>query len=364
MISLDDRYQLSAYVCIRPRDGKFLVETALSDQQFMLSSPSVFRLLLAFAGPVRAADVIAGVAPAQREKVQGFIERCHSAQLLTRVREDGRTEEEHGSLASWEFHDLLFHARSRLGRHHNPFGGTFRFLGALSPLPALKPPGSGAVIPLDRPSTEHPASEGASLISILQARRSLYRTQPLDLGTLGTFLYHTACVTEVRDTGPKGQVAKRVYPSGGGIHPLEIYVTAARCKGLERGLYHYRPGDHVLETVSGLTADVEALLDAAQRSTGDSTLGEHPSVLITIAARFRRTAWKYQSIAYRLILLEVGALLQTMYLVATAMRLAPCAIGAGDSDRFAQAIGANYYEETSIGEFVLAGSAEMDSTEA
>ena len=31
---------------------------------------------------------------------------------------------ENETLAQWEFHDLLFHARSRLGRHANPFGGT------------------------------------------------------------------------------------------------------------------------------------------------------------------------------------------------------------------------------------------------
>jgi hypothetical protein len=42
-----------------------------------------------------------------------------------------------------------------------------------------------------------------------------------------------------------------------------------------------------------------------------------------------------------------------MYLVATAMNLAPCAIGGGNSDRFAAAVGTDYYAETSVGEFIL-----------
>jgi hypothetical protein len=42
--------------------------------------------------------------------------------------------------------------------------------------------------------------------------------------------------------------------------------------------------------------------------------------------------------------------------VATAMGLAPCALGGGDSALFAEAVGANSLEESSVGEFIL-GSA-------
>ena len=46
------------------------------------------------------------------------------------------------ALQSWEFHDLLFHTRSREGRHDLPMGGTCRFAGKLDLPPALKPPPS------------------------------------------------------------------------------------------------------------------------------------------------------------------------------------------------------------------------------
>ena len=49
-----------------------------------------------------------------------------------------------------------------------------------------------------------------------------------------------------------------------------------------------------------------------------------------------------------------------MYLVATAMDLAPCGLGVGDSDLFARIVGTDYYAETSIGEFILGSKPEEE----
>src|SRR5205814_6728998 len=81
-----------------------------------------------------------------------------------------------------------------------------------------------------------------------------------------------------------------------------------------------------------------------------------PQVYLGITARFQRVQWKYESIVYALILKHVGVLYQTMYLVATTMGLAPCALGGGNTDLFARAAGTDYYAESSVGEFIL-GSA-------
>jgi SagB-type dehydrogenase family enzyme len=63
--------------------------------------------------------------------------------------------------------------------------------------------------------------------------------------------------------------------------------------------------------------------------------------------------WKYQSMVYAVILKNVGALYQTLYLAATAMGLAPTALGGGDSDRFARATGRDYWGESLVGEFLV-----------
>src|SRR5581483_8781103 len=145
--------------------------------------------------------------------------------------------------------------------------------------------------------------------------------------------------------------AARPYPSGGANYELEVYVVARDCEGLESGLYHYDAGSHRLGALAGYSDDVAELI--ARAATGMASDANSMQSRLTITARFARVAWKYESIAYALVLKDVGVLLQTMYLSATAMGLAPCAIGSGDSDLFAAASGIDYYEETAVGEFAL-----------
>jgi oxazoline/thiazoline dehydrogenase len=163
-----------------------------------------------------------------------------------------------------------------------------------------------------------------------------------------------------QETSESGEYAFRIYPGGGGEYELELYLAIGSCEGIIPGYYHYAPAEHRLYRLSDLETRVYQLLGFAARASVREDL---PEVLITIAARFQRVSWKYQSIGYALILKDVGVLLQTMYLVATAMNLAPCAVGTGDSDLFAAATGTDYYVETSVGEFLLGAKPADTSAE-
>ncbi len=83
-----------------------------------------------------------------------------------------------------------------------------------------------------------------------------------------------------------------------------------------------------------------------------------PQVLITIAARFGRVSWKYSSIAYALILKDVGVLIQTLYLMATDMGLGGCAIGTTNIDLFAKMTGIEFHVEGPVGQFALGRGSE------
>ena len=78
-----------------------------------------------------------------------------------------------------------------------------------------------------------------------------------------------------------------------------------------------------------------------------------PQILITIAARFGRISWKYSSIAYALILKDVGVLTQTFYLAATDMGLGGCAIGIVNIDLFAKMTGIDFSAEGPVGQFAI-----------
>lgn len=150
--------------------------------------------------------------------------------------------------------------------------------------------------------------------------------------------------------------ASRPYPSGGGLYELEVYPVIQRCDGLDAGLYYYDGVGHRLARRSEFTSDVDLLVSDGGISAAIDA--DSVQVLLVISARFARMAWKYRSMAYAAILKHVGVVYQTMYLTATAMGLAPCAVGAGNSDLFTKIVGGNYYEETSVGEFLLGSRGE------
>jgi SagB-type dehydrogenase family enzyme len=84
--------------------------------------------------------------------------------------------------------------------------------------------------------------------------------------------------------------------------------------------------------------------------------------LIKLASRFGRMAWKYRSISYATTLKNVGVLYQTMYLVATAMGLAACALGSGDDVAGDQAFGLAARSELGVGEFMLGNPLAKDES--
>ena len=76
-----------------------------------------------------------------------------------------RSAEGDDSLVLWDFHDLLFHARSTEGRHANPIGGVYPYAGVIPPPPAVRRPGperksicASSRPDIRRPSRRRPSS--------------------------------------------------------------------------------------------------------------------------------------------------------------------------------------------------------------
>jgi oxazoline/thiazoline dehydrogenase len=191
----------------------------------------------------------------------------------------------------------------------------------------------------------------------MEERRSLrrYGQRDITLGQVSEFLYRTSRVRIIIPAQGPGTVrpyesTRRPYPSGGAAYDLELYLTFRRCEGIALGMYHYEAAEHALSLVCSQPALINAMLEKARRSSAQP---EAPQVLITFASRFNRLCWKYRAISYSTTLKNVGVLYETMYLAATAMGLAPCALGGGDSAVFSRATGLDPLVESSVGEFML-----------
>jgi len=259
------------------------------------------------------------------------------------------------ALAHWNPADLLFHTRSRAGTNVGGYGGTYRLEGRVAPVPAIKP-ATGATTQLPVPDLD---GLDMPLGRALESRRSIRRHDddaPITGPALGEFLYRCARVRAVFDDGHQ-ELSSRPYPGGGAVYELELYPLVRHAAGLAAGLYRYEPQGHQLELVAQPGPKLSLLLEYGQRT---AAMESPPQVLILIAARFARAMWKYESMAYALVLKDVGVMYQTMYLVATALGLAPCSLGGGNSVAFADAAGLDPYAETSVGEFVLGSAARIE----
>jgi SagB-type dehydrogenase family enzyme len=261
-------------------------------------------------------------------------------------------------LTFWEPADIAFHTSSREGFVRRPFGGTYRFT---SPQPRSAEEGAskGPIVALETPSEV--GTFTGHLFQVLEQRRSVRRNgrRPMTVAQLGEFLHRVAHTLETRET-EYGRIELRPYPSGGAIHELCLHLIVNRVGGLAPGVYRYRAGDHALERSA---ASPEAAAPLLQASAAATMREEPPDVLIVITAQVPRLAWKYEGIAYALILKHVGVLMQTMYLVATAMSLAPCAVGGGDAALFAEVTSIDVFEEPSVGEFILGSMPDEPATE-
>lgn len=362
-VDVTRRYVLSRFAYMHCERGALMLESPLSHARIVLHDWRAAGIVYLLAQPRRLEALRALMPHLAEEAVRALLALLLAANMASEAGEDGDgcAIDDRSALRAWEFHDLLFHARSRGGRHDQPVGATYRFLGDLEPPPPLPETRSTEVpIALYRPDLRQLEETDPPFARVQEARRSLreYGARPLTAQQLGEFLFRVGRIADYweKELPTPGRAVRltaavRPYAAAGGLYELDLYVIINRCDGLDAGLYCYDPERHALCPRPAPRQHSDALL--ADASLATAIPQERLQVLVIIAARCQRVAWTYSSIAYSLVLKDVGVLYDTMYLAATAMGLAPCAVGCGNADLFAGAAGLEYYAATSVGEFLL-----------
>jgi SagB-type dehydrogenase family enzyme len=188
---------------------------------------------------------------------------------------------------------------------------------------------------------------------VLRQRRS-HRTflpHPISLATIEQFLSEAARVQRVLRDSPD-LVTQRPSPSTGARHPLELYLLCSRVTGLEPALYYYEPVGHSLNVVRRPDQRFRAVVDSVKTQIG---VDQDPAVIVQVNAVFGRTLARYERMGLLSIYRDLGCLLQTMYLTATALGLAPCATGLIQDRRNAEWLSQDPLEEAQVGCFVIGG---------
>lgn len=343
--------RLSWTATLRTYDDSLVLESPVAAHRVVLHQP-VAGAVLAAMGTPRSVEAVATSLGLPVDLVADIAGYVIATGIL--VVGEGRTakfaEDADPVLRLWSHHELMFHARSRGGRNDGPVGAVFADDGRVSPEPVVKQV-AGRRVRLFRPDYATLVANDPPLTAAVEARRS-YRSfgpEPVTAEQLGELLYRTTRVRALH--GSPADISDRPYPSTLGQHELDLYVVAGRCAGLTRAIYHYDPVGHVLTEVNDAERDTGRLCEAARIAGG---MRNQPPMLIIITARFGRLSWMYQGGAYAATLKHVGVLQQNLYLVATAMGLAPCAVSVrDDDDQTLQALGLDWRLESDVGEFVL-----------
>lgn len=284
--------------------------------------------------------------------VAQFIADLHWAGAL--VRPDDETSFE---TQSWAAADLWFHRRSTLGQRivtWDDFGPTKWAKGRFPQPPGRRTPYPGEPVTLPVPDLNARRSQDPPLAAVIEDRvttRAFDDERPITAGQLGELLYRTARTRSTRAVDAGEELLSRPYPAGGGLYELEIYPVVRSVTGLEPGVYHYDSFDHALHPVAA--ADAPATAQLIRPAAATLSGGAEPQVLLVIAARGGRVMWTYEQIAYATILKNVGVLMQTIYLAATAMGLGVCAQGFSDTAAFTAATGVDERQECSVGSIIV-----------
>ena len=161
-------------------------------------------------------------------------------------------------------------------------------------------------------------SMGYSLEQVIRARaaRRDYVDRTISVDVLSTFLHWSCGIRRYGQAYNSGAFPIRFTPSGGGLQPWEVYVVVNSVDQLVQGLYHYRAQSHALE-----------LLQEGQMRGRMVELGfgveflHYASFICIVTCVPGRFYWKYGTRGYRTAHIDVGVLVQTMWYVATALKL-------------------------------------------
>ena len=165
-------------------------------------------------------------------------------------------------------------------------------------------------------------SGDVSVETALNNRRSIrdYKDEPLTISELSQILWAAQGVTS--------NWGGRTAPSAGALYPLELYVVAGNVTGLDNGVYHYKPKDHVISKI--MSRDIRKQLSEA--ALGQVSIQKAP-VSIVITGIYERTTKKYGERGVRYVHIEVGHVGQNIYLQAQTLGLGTVMMGAFDDKK-------------------------------
>jgi SagB-type dehydrogenase family enzyme len=193
-----------------------------------------------------------------------------------------------------------------------------------------------AKIELPKPEFNENKSFWKALLNRESTRN--FSNKPLSLMELSLLLFGMSGITRIYP-----QFQFRTVPSAGGLYPIEIYPIINNIEGLERGIYHYNILQHELECLKKGDFRTEIT-----KGCLDQKMVFKSAVNFVWTAIIKRSKWKYLQRCFRYIYLDAGHIGQNFYLIAEALDLGACTIGAFYDEELNELLDINGINETTV----------------
>lgn len=315
--------RLSHFASLRPLDERLVLESPCAPFRVALNQPLAVRIATALTTPttVGRLAVATDTRPEVVADVVGFLV---AAGVVLVAGEDARFgEDEDPALRRWTPQELMFAAFSRARQMDAQAAALEETAG-----PVTKPVPDGPRVPLYRPDLAGD-SRDPSLRELLETDHHCpaFSSRQLTAEAVGELLFRTARIRSIGrahlPVAAGHDASQRPYFTIACLYELELYLTANRCSGLARGIYHYDPLAHALTLVQDDPVGMAAMLEMATVAAGNRC---PPAALLTITSRRSRISWLFAGSAYATTLLHAGALQQTLHLAAQAIGLSAHAV--------------------------------------
>lgn len=165
-----------------------------------------------------------------------------------------------------------------------------------------------------------------------------FKDKPISLNDLSSLLFGMVGLTRIHP-----QFAFRTTPSAGGLYPIETYPIINNVDDVRPGVYHYDILHHELECLK----EGEFRKEVAEACLGQKMARDSALNFIWTAV-MERSKWKYLQRCYRYIYMDCGHIGQNFYLIAEALGLGACSIGAIYDDELNTLLGIDGKTETAI----------------
>lgn len=144
----------------------------------------------------------------------------------------------------------------------------------------------------------------------------------MEMEDLSILLYYTFGCHGTFQMHPKLTMLKKNSPSGGSLHPTEVYLLIIKVKGIKSGIYHYNVKTHSLCPINSGYSEPESRKIANKFSAGQLYTGD-AHVLFLFTTRYYRNLWKYQqhSKSYSVMIRDAAHLCQNLYLISAELGL-------------------------------------------